>query len=447
MTDRKPTDNPTENPTENPIENPAGEARRLARAECWREAEAVIGRLIAAAFGLPVAVVAINRDRYSLNSLNGFVTTSDGRAFFFKFHQEEGEADTVGEYYRAEVLRDAGFPVDLPLHSSGEVGRQILLYRRRGDPRFADLCRAVDMGEAAATPLIEAQRTLDRIIGERYLATLHVTTVAQVEAESIHRLFHARLVDPGRDGELGGRARRFYADQEFRFPGATLHWRDLADRRWRINGIAYRDTLRALFEESRERLQPARLAGHGAVTAHGDAHNANVWAEPADGAPRLVFFDPAFAGRHIPALLAEVKATFHNIFAHPLWLYDAPIADRRFTADVTVAGDAIDVRTDWQPSPLRMEFLQSKAARVWRPLLTALRARGWLPAEWRRIVRCALFCCPTLVMDLRAGGGADHTPTTSAIGLAVAIMMGSEPEGAADALSAALDSVDLALSR
>ena len=433
MTDRNPTDNPTENPT--------GEARRLARAECWREAEAVIGRLIAAAFGLPVAAVAINRDRYSLNSLNGFVTTSDGRAFFFKLHQEEGEADTVGEYYRAEVLRDAGFPVDLPLHTSGEVGRQILLYRRRSDPRFADLCRAVDMGEADVSPLIEAQWALDRLIGERYLATLHVTTVAQVEAESIHRLFHARLVDPGRDGELGGRAHRFYVDQEFRFPGAALYWRNLADKHWRINGVAYRDTLRALFEESRERLQPARLAGHGAVVAHGDAHNANVWAEPADGAPHLVFFDPAFAGLHIPALLAEIKATFHNIFAHPLWLYDAPVADRRFTAEATVVDDVLDIRTDWQLSPLRKEFLAAKAALVWQPLLAALQGRGWLPAEWRRIVRCALFCCPTLVMDLRAGGSADHTPVTSAVGLGVAMMAGNEPEGA-DAISRFLEGID-----
>ncbi len=434
MTDRNPTDNPTA--------NPAGEARRLARAERWREAEAVIGRLIAATFGLPVAAVEINRDRYSLNSLNGFVTTSDGRTFFFKFHQEEGETDTVGEYYRAEVLRDAGFPVDLPLHSSGEVGHQILLYRRRSEPRFADLCRAADMGEADRAPLVDAQRALDRLIGERYLATLHATTTAEVAAESIHRLFHARLVDPGHEQELGGRVRRFYVDQVFRFPGATLHWRDLADMRWRINGVAYGGTLRALFEESRQCLQPARLAGHGAVVAHGDAHNANVWAEPADGAPRLVFFDPAFAGRHIPALLAEIKATFHNIFAHPLWLYDAPIAGRRFAADVTAAGDVLDLTTDWQLSPLRTAFLESKAALVWRPLLAALQERNWLPAEWRRIVRCALFCCPTLVMDLRAGGGADHTPNTSAIGLAVAMMMGSEPETGADPLSAALDSID-----
>src|SRR5262249_39658164 len=157
--------------------NPAGhltaEARRLARAARWREAEVVVGCLIAETFGLPVAAVEINRDRYSLNSLNGFVTASDGRAPFFQFHQEEGEADTVGDYYRAEVRRDAGSPVDLPLHASGEVGRQILLYRRRGDPRFADLCRALELGEGDAGPLIEAQRTLDRLIGERYLATLH----------------------------------------------------------------------------------------------------------------------------------------------------------------------------------------------------------------------------------------------------------------------------------
>jgi hypothetical protein len=424
-------------------DNPTAEARRLARAGQWRAAETVIGRLIATTFGLPVAAVEINRDRYSLNSLNGFVTTADGRSFFFKFHQEEGEAGTVGEYYRAEVLREAGVPVDMPLHVSGEVGRQILLYRRRGDPRLADLCRAVELGEAdtEAQPLIGAQRALDRLIGERYLATLHATASAQVEAESIHRLFHARLVDAG-NHELGGRARRFYVDQEFRFPGAALSWRDLADKRWRINGVAYRHALRELFEESRTRLQPKRLGDHGAVVAHGDAHNANVWVEEAEGdsGRQLVFFDPAFAGRHIPALLAEIKATFHNIFAHPLWLYDAPIADGRFVAAVAVAGDVIEVTTDWRLSPLRTAFLESKAHLVWRPLLAELAARGWLPAEWRRILRCALFCCPTLVMDLRAGGTADHTPITSAIGLSVAVMMGSEPEGDDD-LSRMLDAV------
>lgn len=421
-------------------DNPTQQARRLASAGRQREAEAVIARLIETAFGLRVSSVEINRDRYSLNSLNGFVT-GDGAEYFFKFHQEEGETDTVGEYYRAEVLRDAGYPVDMPLHVSGEVGRQILLYRRRKDPRFADLCRAVELEGGDGELLIAVQRDLDRLIGELYLATLHVAPAAEASCESIHRLFHARLVDPGQEDRLGGRARRYYVDQTFKLPGVEASWTDLADRRWRVNGIPYRHTLRQLFEESRERLRPAALVSHGAVVAHGDAHNANVWAETATNKKQLVFFDPAFAGRHIPALLAEIKATFHNIFAHPLWLYDAPIADRRFTARVTLGRHEIVLETDWRISPLRQAFLDSKAASVWRPLLAELARRGWLPAQWRRIVRCALFCCPTLVMDLRAGGIADHTPVTSAIGLGAAVMVGSEPEGD-DVLSRALDAVD-----
>ena len=52
---------------------------------------------------LTATSVAINDDIYSLNSLNGFVTLADGQAFFFKFHQEEGEGDTVAEYYKIKV--------------------------------------------------------------------------------------------------------------------------------------------------------------------------------------------------------------------------------------------------------------------------------------------------------------------------------------------------------
>ncbi|MGH6962478.1 MAG: hypothetical protein ACREE7_18520 [Dongiaceae bacterium] len=422
-------------------DSPTATARALARAGRWAEAECVVARLIAEAFDLSVAAVVINRDRYSLNSLNGFVDLADGRAVFFKFHQEEGEADTVNEYYQAEALREAGYPVDLPAHASGEVGRQILLYRRRRDPRFADLCRAAELETVDIAPLVAAQAALDRLVGERYLATLHRADAAQAAAEPIHRLFHARLVDVGRTDRLGGRAQSFYVDQVFRFPGAEIPWRDLADRRWRINGVDYPHGLRALFEESRVLLAPARFAGQGAVVAHGDAHNANLWFEAAAGGGRLVQFDPAFAGRHVPALLAEIKATFHNIFAHPLWLYDAPLADRRYHVSLSVAGDVIAVTHDWRLSPLRRAFLESKAALVWRPLLAALAARGLLPAEWRRIVRCALFCCPTLVMDLRAGGGADHTPVSSALGLAIAIMAGSEP-GAPDIVSEFLDAID-----
>ncbi|MBX6323054.1 MAG: hypothetical protein IRY94_14590, partial [Rhodospirillaceae bacterium] len=130
--------------------SPTAQARVMAAAGRWAEAEGVVARLVAEQFGLPVARVAINRDRYSLNSLNGTVALADGGSLFFKFHQEEAEGETVAEYYRAEALRRAGFRIDVPTHVSGAVGRQILLYRRRDEPRFVDLCRSMELtGEEA----------------------------------------------------------------------------------------------------------------------------------------------------------------------------------------------------------------------------------------------------------------------------------------------------------
>jgi hypothetical protein len=182
------------------------------------------------------------------------------------------------------------------------------------------------------------------------------------------------------------------------------------------------------------------------VTAHGDAHNANVWFETDRATPHLTMFDPAFAGSHVPALLAEVKATFHNIFAHPTWLYEPQVAATRFQARAERRGDVLAIETDWALSPLRTAFLERKAMLLWRPLLAEMQARGALPADWRRLVKLALFCCPTLVMNLRANGttGAGaHNPVSSAIGLGIAVMMGSAPmEGAGDALSAFLDAIE-----
>ena len=75
--------------------------------------------------------VRINDDRYSLNSVNGTAVDGDGQRLFFKFHTEEGEAETVGEYYKAHVLAEAGLPVDLPVKASSTPGRQFQLYAFR----------------------------------------------------------------------------------------------------------------------------------------------------------------------------------------------------------------------------------------------------------------------------------------------------------------------------
>jgi hypothetical protein len=426
-------------------ETPTARARALARAGRRFEAEAIIADLIATEFGRAVRSVAINADAYSLNSLNGFVETDAG-PFFFKFHQEEGEGRMAGEYYRARILAEAGLPVDLPLHASSTPGRQILLYRLRKDRRLAEVARDLDaVDDARLQPVIAAQQELDRAVATVYRNTLHPISAEQSRAEPIHRLFHERLRDFDHPKKLGGRFASFYEGQEFVLPGITLSWRDLADLTISFNGVIYQDTLRGLFEATFRDLEPGRFAGLG-VTAHGDAHNANVWFEANERSPRLTMFDPAFAGEHVPALLAEVKATFHNIFAHPFWLYEPQVAAERFSARATRRGDTLVIETDWTLSPLRQAFLAAKRDLLWRPLLAEIQAQGALPADWRRRVKLALFCCPTLVMSLRAGAGS-HNPISSAIGLGIAVMMGSEPKGqpgdrAGDMLSAFLDAIE-----
>ncbi|WP_237153043.1 hypothetical protein [Oryzibacter oryziterrae] len=418
------------------------EIRRLARTD-----EPAACRLLAALlhdlFGLMAEEVALNADQYSLNSLNGFFRAG-GEAFFFKFHQEEGEEAMSGEYYRADILARAGLPVDQPVHMSALPGEQILVYRRRSDPRLSDVLRALDLqpDAAAEAEAIAAQADLDRIIARVYLDTLHPVTARQVAAEPIHRLFHDRLVDPVTGVRPGGRYRSFYLGQTVELPGVQLAWDRFAAARIVVNGVAYARSIGELFAEALDRLDPARLANCGGLTAHGDAHNANVWFGRRDGRAVLSFFDPAFAGEHVPALLAEVKATFHNCLAHPLWLYDPAELGRHHTACAAYADGVLALDTSWRLSPLRRALLRTKGELVWKPLLAALRDRGLLPAEWQRVIRLALFLCPTLVMNLRAGA-ATHDATSSAIAFSVAVMAGSEPaDGAEDDLTAFLAAID-----
>jgi hypothetical protein len=417
------------------------EIRGLAAAGETAHAGELLGALITQLFAMPAENLAINTDPYSLNSLNGFFD-SGGEQFFFKFHQEENEEAMAGEYYRAGILADAGLPVDMPLYVSTRPGEQILIYRRRDDPRFAETLSRLDkvsdpeLHHAA----LAAERALAGRIFETYSRTLHPITPAQSAAEPIHRLFHHRLTDPATGSFPGGRYASFYIGQNFSLPGLQLSWEELKTLRFVINGIEYRDTLESLFLAAAAALHPAALASTGGVVAHGDAHNANVWFQQRDEETSLALFDPAFAGAHIPTLLAEVKATFHNIFAHPFWLYDPSAATIQFTAAARRNGGFLHIETNWRLSRIREELLAIKEDHIWRPLVRLLRARALLPADWRRTVRLACFLCPTLVMNLRAGAGR-HTTTSSAIAFAAAIMAGSEPSEP-DVFSKFFDCID-----
>ena len=314
---------------------PTALARRLVAEGRRGEAEAVVARLVADNFRLDVASVTITADWSSLNSLNGLVDTADGRRFFFKFHQEEGEEGTVEEYYRAELLQRAGLPVDMPAMMSRKPGHQILLYAFRRDRQLAAACLDIERSgdERDVARLLRLQdgtrppdrRGLPRDPARGFRGGEPGRGDPPALPQPALRPAATRPASPA-----GSPASISAAPWSCR--ALTLPWADFAALRWRINGIDYADTLAGLFDASLVRLAPDRLAG-GAVTAHGDAHNANVWIEERDGDARLVMFDPAFAGEHVPALLADVKATFHNVFAHPFWLYHPDEADRRFSVD------------------------------------------------------------------------------------------------------------------
>ncbi|WP_137155452.1 hypothetical protein [Rhizobium sp. FKL33] len=417
------------------------EIRALARSDEPR-ALAQLTALLSELFDIAPENLAINHDQYSLNSLNGFFE-ADGQAYFFKFHQEEGEEAMTGEYYRADILARAGLPVDQPVMMSVLPGEQILVYARRSDPRFSDVLRGLDLAPDARADAeaVAAEGELNDRLLAVYHETLNPITPAQAQAEPINRLFFERMIEPATRQAPGGRYRDFYIGQTFRFPGASLDWETFSTAQVTVNDQAYRDTFGALFARAAERLNPIRLADAGGVVAHGDAHNANVWYSRREaGGASLSFFDPAFAGEHVPTLLAEAKATFHNIFAHPLWLYDPQEAAQRYSASASYRDGVLAFETDWDLSPVRQALLETKAERLWRPLLALLKSRDMLPDDWRETLKLALFLCPTLVMNLRAGA-ASHNDISSAIAFSVALQMGSEPLGDGDRLSRFLDAV------
>lgn len=419
------------------------EIRAVARND-QAAAEGMLETFTGQLFDIPVADLKINRDQYSLNSLNGFFRSGDAD-FFFKFHQEEGEEKMRGEYYRADILARAGLPVDQPVHISALPGEQLLVYKRRSDPRFSDVLLDLDQsGDAAA---IARAAAAEAELNDRILAcaveSLHPITPAESAAEPIHRLFHERLIDqPG--GEYpGGRLARFYVGRRFDFPGGvSLAWDEIRDATPVINGVAHARSLGAMFDLAHRRYAPEALSDAGGIVAHGDAHNANVWYERGGAADHLTFFDPAFAGDKVPALLAEVKPTFHNIFAHPFWLYDPKIAAERYQANVRLEDGHLHIDTDRTLSAVRKAILEIKAQHFWKPWLAHLAAKGMLPADWEDVVRIGLFLCPTLVMNLNAGEGAErHNPVSSAIGLAVALAAGSAPLGGRDMFTDFFDAV------
>ncbi|HLY29091.1 MAG TPA: hypothetical protein VKQ72_22285 [Aggregatilineales bacterium] len=344
----------------------------------------------------------------SLNSFNGFLTLSDGSQLFYKTHVEPGSV--IDEYYNATLLSQAGYPVILPRYASTEYGRQFLIYDVIDWPSLFDVMQEMEAGQRHDMPKVAAaQYKADDQLLTIYLRTLEKQSSEDASQAAIHQLFHHRL---------DARYAAFYADQMIALPGIHLAWDDLCKRQWEINGAHYSRTLAEAITQARIVLRPQRAGP--SIVGHGDAHNGNVFYSPKG----MVYFDPAFGGRHHP-LLDLAKPLFHNVFA--TWMYHPEEVAETCWMRATDDGHTIHVAHDHTPSGSRRVFFASKMERVLKPLVGELRRQDQLPADWREYLKLALMCCPLLTMNLT--DSQRFPPLDAMLGLCYAVEMGLHSDG------------------
>jgi hypothetical protein len=389
------------------------------------EAARLTRDFIAETFGLEVVRVTLRPSAVSLNSFNGFCLLGDGRRLFFKTHTESHTVIT--EYYNAAALATAGYPVIEPLYSSTIPEKQLLLYDVVEDPSLFEVAWELEEGIGAERlePLRAAQGASDDALLEIYRSTLEPQRAPDAAEAPIHQLFHHRIT--------GGRLREFYGEEaRIALPSGEYLATRVRQMGWRINGRDYSESIEQILARAARLLAPAQPGP--SVWGHGDAHNGNVFWRP-EG---LVYFDPAFAGRHHP-LLDLTKPLFHNVFA--TWMYYPGELEKRIGVRAELRGETLEVEYDDLLPPVRRLFLDSKIERVLTPLLAHLADAGQLRPDWRAYLKAALFCCPLLTRNL--GDPAIFPPAISVLGLAIAVEMGSEGGGVLDGV---LDEVELHLS-
>ncbi len=389
-------------------------------------AEGLLTAFLRDTLKLEVIAVELRPLAVSLNSFNGFMSLADGRRLFFKTHIE---ADGIlNEYYHAGQLAEAGYPILQPIYSSTETGKQLLIYEVITDPSVFDVAWTIECGNAAQfAALCAGQNQLDDQLLTIYRNTLEWQSAETAAKAPVHQLFYHRLT--------GGRLARFYD------PGVTMLLPDgaypmEAVRRahWVINGQQYASTLNDLIAQATQLLDPHQAGA--TIVGHGDAHNGNIFFRQ----PTLLYFDPAFAGRHHP-LLDLTKPLFHNVFA--MWMYHPQVKAAQTAIHLERRGDEWHIMHDYALPPVRTMFLRSKVERVLMPILHEIKERGWLRENWRTYLKSALFCCPFLTMNLT--DTTKFPPPISLLGLAMSVEMGAESAGKRSLIDQTLDEVEQAL--
>ena len=391
-------------------------------------AERMLLSLVRELFPLDVASAELRPLEVSLNSFNGFLTLADGTRLFFKTHTE---SDTViDEYYNASMLAKAGYPVLQPIYGSTEVGRQFLVYEAIDDPSVFDVAWAIECGDARAMDALSgAQEACDRRLWRIYRDTLEWQMADAAATAPVHQLFWHRLA--------GGRLERFLpSTREIRLPPGNFPLNVVRSAHWTINGQRYEETLDELIDTAKALLNPAQAAP--SVVGHGDAHNGNLFFR--EDVRSLLYFDPAFAGRHNP-LLDLTKPLFHNVFAS--WMYFPAVKQKETRVQMRTQDGRFHVEHDYRLHPVRLMFLRSKIDNVLFPLLRELKFRGWLRQDWRSYLKTALLCCPLLTVNL--ADPRKMPPEISLLGLASAVEMGAESTGQRSLIDRTLDDLQARL--
>lgn len=375
------------------------------------QAESLLMGFIRETFDLSVEAVELRPLAISLNSFNGFITLAGGGKLFFKTHTEQ---DTViDEYYNARLLADVGYPIIQPLYSTTKTGQQFLIYEVITSPSVFDVAWDLELrqfGNESITgdlnQLKQAQNDADDALFTYYQTSLEAPT--PTPNAPIHQLFYHRLT--------GGRYDRFYAnDIPITLPHGTFKMGDVKRVKWVINDQPYTETINDLVADAVRLLNPT--IPQATIIGHGDAHNGNVFYM--QDKTSLLYFDPAFAGRHSP-LFDLVKPIFHNVFA--MWMYFPQVKKETTPIQLEVRGDEWHITYHYALWSARMMFLESKFERVLIPTLKLLKERGFLPNNWREILKLALFCCPFLTLNLADSNR--FPPEISLVGLAMSVEMG-----------------------
>jgi hypothetical protein len=394
-------------------------------------AEALLLTFIRENFPLDVQSLVLTPLAVSLNSFNGFMTLADGSRRFFKTHTE---TDTViSEYYNAEMLAQAGYPVIQPVFKSTEPGKQLLVYEVIDDESVFDLAWRIENtgDETLLEALKAAQNQADDDLLKLYHSTLEPQSAENAVKSPIHQLFYHRLT--------GGRLDRFYGEKaSISLPDDQHDMATVRQVKWVINGQEYVDTLDTIIDRAIHLLKPAQTDV--SIVGHGDAHNGNVFFRKHDNPPSLLYFDPAFAGRHHP-LLDLTKPLFHNVFA--MWTYFPQQKQQAMTIALEKQADVWHVNYEYDLPSVRRMFLESKVQRVLTPIMQYLKAQGQLRNDWREYLKASLFCCPFLTMNLT--DSEKFPPEISLLGLAMAVEMGAESGGQRSLIDRTLDDVEAQL--